>query len=181
MKSLFFITVVCLLLTALPTLAQSGQPGQPKLSNLPDENFISECEDWFLGRYGEDFSQAFAARFGYGTGTLTDPGGEQHSFTWFAFTNTDAYLQFYVNCNINQAVARELRSIIDDLGRKWETICFGENNCWISTSNCWMLNDADEARSKNYHYMHVSLGLTIAKMVENTNFINNMTVVGYYQ
>jgi len=193
MKKFIFITTICLMaFVNLPTMAESpSRPGQPNVasqsidSDLVDNtklnySFITDREEWFRGRYGEDFSQAFAARFGYGVGTLTNESGQHQTFSWFAWCNTDAYLQFYIDCPISPNQRQIIHKVLDGLGRTWDSINFDDDTAWIGTSNCWMLNNTNKANDLDRDYMRVNLGLTIAKMVEDANF-DAMTVIGYYQ
>lgn len=77
---------------------------------------------------------AFQRAFAWGIGTY---GGRP--VEWFAYTNTDAYLQFNLSVRLTAADIEKVEQLRDGYQRNWSArIQTGHAPTWIGASNHWV-------------------------------------------
>ena len=78
---------------------------------------------------------AFQRAFAWGIGTYRGNRVE-----WFAYTNSDAYLQFNISARLADADLAKINKLKDDWWRSWETLSdrVVPGATWIGASNDWV-------------------------------------------
>lgn len=125
--NLFVFTIVALF--SIPLAANGASSDQ-----LP--NFVWEQYLRYMSYYGE--LSAYARPCAWGTGTYV-AGGKEIPFTFFGYTNTDAYMQFNISSNIRAMDSAKVMSTLDRIARPWE--CRNAPwGCYIGTTNLDLLD-----------------------------------------
>ncbi|MCX6815327.1 MAG: hypothetical protein NT120_00560 [Candidatus Aenigmarchaeota archaeon] len=115
-KLLSYIISVLLVFSFFQSEAQVKRP-----------DFVKNYIEKFGGEQREHF--AFSQFFGWGEGVYAN----NEKFLWFAFSNSDGYLQFRVSSPIPVDYAADFCSVKDKHNRNWKT---SEN--WIGITNDWI-------------------------------------------
>ncbi len=88
-----------------------------------------------------DNRAGFGRAMGWGTGTYKPAKGASVQFTWFAYNNSDAWLQFKFDKAVQMTDLVALEEITDAYKRTWEAKQ-EKGGTWIGTTNDW----ADEKK-----------------------------------
>lgn len=79
---------------------------------------------------------AYARPFAWGTGNYKGV-----KFTWFAFTNTDAYFQLRLGTAVGVKELESIAALKDSIKRSYEAQLTDGACTWIGTSNDWMFEE----------------------------------------
>jgi len=181
MKNVLMIVVlmlVCITGSVLADIGYSNVAGHRVMDGTMD-NFVKQKLEEFEGDEGYHNRAAFAQPFAWGSGQYVQDEVDTIRFSWFAYTNTDAYLQFELSAPMLDGHLIKLERIRDILGRTWDTMLDSAMTMtWIGTSNCWM--DQNQIKTENGYYIDEEAVITEA--LEEFNglaFILEMKVTGY--
>ena len=83
-----------------------------------------------------DSHAGFGRPMGWGTGTYKPAKGAVVQFTWFAYNNSDAWLQFKFDKAVQMTDLVALEETIDKYKRTWEAKQ-KNGGTWIGTTNDW--------------------------------------------
>ncbi len=101
------------------------------------ENFPTFIQNEMKIYSGKSDSRAgFSRPMGWGTGTYKPSKSAAVQFTWFAYNNSDAWLQFKFDKLLNMSELVALKDVTDSYKRAWEAKQQG-GITWIGTSNDW--------------------------------------------
>lgn len=99
-----------------------------------NSDFLKKSVGWFDEKYGD--RPAWARPFGYGKANFAGMEVE-----WFAYCNSDGWLQFIFSRAISDEILAKMVSQKDTFGRNWEARNKEDGQGWLGESNCW-INDA---------------------------------------
>ncbi len=132
----------------------------------PTSDFLKKSVDSFDVRYGDRC--AWARPFGCGKANFTGAMVE-----WFAYCNTDGYLQFKFSRVIPDEILVKMINQKDGFDRNWEVSNEGNDQGWLGESNFW-IND-----QKLYSDGKAILDQAVARINKATGI--KMQVVEYLQ
>lgn len=102
------------------------------------ENFPAFVQKEMKIYSGESDSRAgFSRPMGWGTGTYKPAKGAPVQFTWFAYNNSDAWLQFKFDKAVQTTDLVAIEEITDSYKRAWEAKQ-QDGGTWIGTTNDWV-------------------------------------------
>jgi len=117
-----------------------------------------ELPEWVRAAYDayetEDYTKghvAFQRSFGWGTGTF-----QGKPFYWFAFTNTDAWMQFGFSVKLDGNTKKVALSRKDGFGHEWEVELNSDPTkgygvpaaTWMGVTNDWIERDCTKPRGE---------------------------------
>jgi hypothetical protein len=137
-------------------------------------DFLKSVQADFESRYSDRF--AWARQFGYGKASLSGREVE-----WFAFCNTDGWLQFLFSGQFSGDQIMVLGAQKDKLNRSWEAVNISEKGwSWLGESNCWINDFAKNSGSRlNPECFESKSVLNTAINSINKTRILNMRVLEY--
>lgn len=179
MKNVTMIAVLMLVGITGVCLADVGYTnvaGNRVMDGTMDE-FVQER----LERYESHYSQryAWARPFAWGTGQYVQDEVDTVKFSWFAYSNTDAYLQFDLSSPMLDGDMIKIDRILDSLGRPWDVLVDSAMTMtWIGTSNLWM--DYYTVRTEDGFYVdEVAVVSEVLGKFNNLPFFREMKVTNY--